>query len=97
MSRRSYLVAYDIRDPLRLRDVHKTMKGFGDPMQYSVFLCDLDPMERVGLIRALRDVINERADSVAVVDLGEAGTAADDRFLFLGVRRPRPPSGARIV
>lgn len=97
MARRSYLVAYDIRDPLRLREVHKAMKGFGDPMQYSVFLCDLDAMERVAMVRALRDVVNERADSVAIVDLGEAGTAADDRFLFIGPRRPRPPSGARIV
>ena len=31
--RRCYLVCYDIRDPKRLRRVHKTMKGYGESWQ----------------------------------------------------------------
>ena len=49
MSRRRYVVAYDIREPKRLRQVHSAMKAFGYPLQYSVFVCDLDGMERVSV------------------------------------------------
>ena len=47
--RRLYLVAYDICDPKRLRKVFKTMRGFGEHLQFSVFQCDLTPMARVDL------------------------------------------------
>lgn len=60
MKRTRYLVAYDIRDPFRLRKVHKIVRGFGDSMQYSVFVCDLTSAERVRLIErlgALRDEV----------------------------------------
>jgi CRISPR-associated protein Cas2 len=36
---RCCLVCYDICEPKRLRRVHKVMKGFGEPWQYSVFFC----------------------------------------------------------
>ncbi len=36
-----YLVAYDIRDPKRLRLVAKTCKDYGLRVEYSVFECDL--------------------------------------------------------
>lgn len=35
--RHLYLVAYDVSDPKRLRKVHKAMKAWGKPVQYSVF------------------------------------------------------------
>jgi CRISPR-associated protein Cas2 len=60
MARKRYLVAYDIREDRRLRAVHKTMKAYGDPMQYSVFLCDLDSSERVRMKADLRTVMNGR-------------------------------------
>ena len=47
--RRRYLVAYDIREDKRLRRVHKTMKGYGWSLQYSVFICDLDTMELLAM------------------------------------------------
>lgn len=36
-----YLVAYDVRDEVRLRKVAKVMEGFGTRLQYSVFRCRL--------------------------------------------------------
>lgn len=97
MARRRYLVAYDIRDPHRLRKIHTAMKGFGDPLQYSVFLCDLDPSERVVMRSELRRIMNEREDSVAIVDLGEPRGRGIDSFEFLGVTMPLPETGPRIV
>lgn len=97
MARRRYLVAYDIRDPKRLRDVHVCMKGFGDPLQYSVFLCDLDGMERVRMIGDLRTIIHERQDSIAIVDLGDPSGRGLDCFEFLGVTMDLPESGPTII
>lgn len=97
MARRRYLVAYDIREPVRLRQVHTAMKGFGDPLQYSVFLCDLDGMEHVRLKATLRAIIHERLDSVAIVDLGESRGRGMECFEFLGVTLGLPRSGARIL
>ncbi len=37
-----HLIAYDVRDPKRLRQVAKTLEGFGTRIQYSIFRCRLD-------------------------------------------------------
>ncbi len=65
-----YIVSYDISDEKRLRRVHRTMKGYGEPLQYSVFRCDLSASERVLMIEALSKIINHREDQVMLVDIG---------------------------
>jgi CRISPR-associated protein Cas2 len=35
------------------------MKGFGEPIHYSVFRCDLTPKGRVEMIAALTDLIKQ--------------------------------------
>lgn len=97
MPRRRYLVTYDIRDDRRLRAVHKTMKSYGNPLQYSVFLCDLDPIERVRMRADLRATINDHADSVAVIDLGDPNGRGVDCFEFLGVTPALPNSGPHVL
>lgn len=68
----AYLVAYDISDAKRLRRVHRTMRGYGDALQLSVFRCDLTASERVLMIEALTKIINTREDQVMIVNLGPA-------------------------
>ena len=46
------------------------MRGFGDAVQYSVFRCDLSPTERVLLLMALTEALNQREDRVLLVDVG---------------------------
>ena len=41
--RNRFLVCYDVSDPKRLARTYREMNGFGDPAQYSVFICDLSP------------------------------------------------------
>ncbi len=84
MSRHRYLVCYDVREEKRLRRVHRTMLGYGDPLQYSVFLCDLSGVERVLMETSLRDVVNLREDSVLIVDLGPTGGLSGKRIIALG-------------
>ena len=56
--RRCYLVCYDIRDAKRLRRVHKLMKGYGEPWQYSVFFCVLKEIDRVRMQSKLETEMN---------------------------------------
>jgi CRISPR-associated protein Cas2 len=46
------------------------MRGFGDPIQYSVFQCDLLPAERIMMIEALTEIINHKEDRILIVDVG---------------------------
>jgi CRISPR-associated protein Cas2 len=68
--RRLYLVAYDICEPRRLRKVFKTMQGFGEHLQLSVFQCDLTAIDRIEMQAALEQIINHDEDKVLVIDLG---------------------------
>ena len=67
-----YLVAYDVSNPSRLRRTRQALLGFGDPLQYSVFLCDLSDKERVLMESALSEIIQHREDRVLIVRLGPA-------------------------
>lgn len=83
--RRRYLVGYDIADVRRLQAIGKTMKGWGHRIQYSVFLCDLSGVELVGMRRDLKSLMNERADSVFILDLGEVDRWDARRVQVLGI------------
>lgn len=95
MKRHRYLVAYDIRDPKRLRRVHRVVKGFGIPFQYSVFVCDLTSAERFDLLTELESIIMQSQDCVASVRLGDADD--DKMFTILGPAPTMPSSGATII
>jgi CRISPR-associated protein Cas2 len=95
MARRRYLVAYDIREDRRLRSVAACVEGYGERIQYSVFVCDLSDMEFVALRGDLETRIRQSEDSVMIIDLGKAGDSS--RFLFLGHHEKLPVSTAMIV
>jgi len=79
-----YLVCYDIADQKRLRQVFKKMHGFGDPVQYSVFRCDLNPTEKALMLATLRELVNTAHDRVMIVRLGPASAADTGSVEFLG-------------
>lgn len=82
--RNRYIVCYDISDAKRLAKVYKKMRGFGDPVQYSVFKCDLSPQEKVMLIIALNKLINNKEDRIMIINVGAATNNFEDVFEFLG-------------
>lgn len=65
----SYIVAYDISDPKRLRKVARTCEDFGYRKQYSVFLCRVSATDFVRLRSRLYDVIDLTADQVLFIPL----------------------------
>ena len=83
--RTTYLVCYDITDPKRLRRVFKTCKNYGNHLQYSVFECDLNPMERAQAERALGELIKHDEDQVLFVSLGPAQGRGDRVITALGL------------
>lgn len=95
--RRCYVVCYDIREPKRLRRVHKLMKAFGEAWQYSVFYCTLKAIDRVRMENALREILNLRQDQVLILDLGANEEAARESSTFMGPGMPEAESGMVVV
>ena len=82
--RNTYIVCYDICDPKRLRDVFKTMRGWGDHLQLSVFECRLTRADLVTLRAELSEIVDHREDQVLFVDLGPAEGRGDRVITALG-------------
>ncbi|MCY0878225.1 MAG: CRISPR-associated endonuclease Cas2 [Firmicutes bacterium] len=89
------MVAYDIANPTRLRKVFQAMRGFGDPIQLSIFLCDLSATERVLLSIKLNELIHHREDRVLIVNLGPSTGSSTDRIDIMG--RQELPETPRAV
>lgn len=95
--RNRYLVCYDVTDPKRLARIYKKMNGFGEPAQYSVFICDLSAKERVMLEAALTEILNLKEDRVLIVDAGPVDGRGRECFKMMGKTRELPKRGAIIV
>jgi CRISPR-associated protein Cas2 len=95
--RNCYIVSYDIMEPKRLQKVHRTMKGFGEALHYSVFRCNLTPKGRVEMIAALTGLIKHSEDRVMVIDLGPAEGSVERKIEFLGVHHQEMERKAIIV
>ena len=65
----SYIVAYDISNPKRLRKVALVCEDFGARKQFSVFLCRLSATDFVRLRSRLYDVIHLEEDQVLFIPL----------------------------
>lgn len=84
MARRHYLVTYDVSDDKRRTQVFKTLHGFGDHAQYSVFFCELSDQELVQLRGRLRAAIHHKEDQVLIVDLGTNTRPLEEGIEVLG-------------
>lgn len=93
--RSGYIVSYDISDPKRLRAVYRTLLGFGDHIQLSVFRCELSPVELVRLKSRVDGLIKHDEDQILIIDLGPAPGRSDDCIVSLGrgyIPRERIPT-----
>ncbi len=91
------MVAYDIRDAKRLRQVYRIMRGYGDHIQYSVFRCVLSDVQRARLERDILGVIAQEEDQVLFVPLGRAGSERSWRAWTLGVPLPEPERCVLVI
>ena len=82
--RSSYLVCYDICDEKRLRKVFQAMRGYGDHLQFSIFECQLTPMDLARCRAELGAIIQHKEDQVLFVNLGPAEGRGDRVITALG-------------
>jgi len=82
--RTTYLVCYDIRDDKRLRRVFRTMRDYGDHLQYSIFECQFTPIDLAKCRHALGEIIKHHEDQVLFVDLGPTAGRGDRAISSLG-------------
>lgn len=95
--RRCFLVCYDIRDPKRLRQVHKICKGYGESWQYSIFFCVIKSIDRVRLQTELEKVMNLRDDQILIIDLGSDEITARTQAVALGQPMAEALEGMVVV
>jgi CRISPR-associated protein Cas2 len=76
MRERLYFVTYDICEQKRWRQVFKTMKGYGEWVQLSVFQCRMSPRRLARMRAELDPEIDHNADQVVIIDLGPADQVA---------------------
>jgi CRISPR-associated protein Cas2 len=83
MAEHLYIVAYDIADPKRWRQVFKTMQAYGDWVQLSVFQCRMSRRRHAELIALLDGIILRSADHILLMDIGLADEI-DPKVVSLG-------------
>ena len=83
-SERLYIVTYDISDQKRWRQVFKTMKGYGEWLQLSVFQCRITQTRRAEMVAKLSNQIHQDEDQVVIVDVGPAD-GVDIRIESVGI------------
>ena len=88
------IVAYDIHDKRRWRQVHTIVGGYGDRLQLSVYQCRLTARRRIELAARLEQVIRRDQDSVVLLDLGPAETV---RLRVEALGRPFQPRQRRAI
>lgn len=84
MSRKHYLISYDISNPKRLRRIARIMEGYGYRVQFSVFQCPLDDLRLEQLKADVVPAINSEEDQVLIVCLGPETEQTFRRFDSLG-------------
>jgi len=68
---KDWLVAYDIREPRRLRRVHRRIREEGATVQYSAFCVRANDHQISALLQAVAKLIDERVDDVRAYHLPE--------------------------
>ena len=82
--RSTYIICYDIADDKRLRKVFKTMKAYGDHLQYSVFECQLSASDLIQCRQRLSEIINHAHDQVLFINLGPSEGRGERTIAALG-------------
>lgn len=95
--RSRFIVSYDITSDRRRAQVYKTLRGFGDHIQYSVFRCDLSPRERIEMIAALHSLVDHDEDQILLIGLGPVDGRASECVDSIGRSYNNPESLAIVI
>ena len=93
---RLYFVVYDIADAKRWRSVFRTMRGYGEWVQLSVFQCRLSRVRHAELIADLDRIIHHDEDHIVLMDIGPADKV-EPKVVSLGKRPYAPVAREPII
>ena len=93
---RLYFVVYDIADAKRWRSVFRTMRGYGEWVQLSVFQCRLSRLRHAELVADLDRIIHHDEDHVVLMDIGPADKV-EPKVVSLGKRPYTPVAREPII
>lgn len=96
MDERLYFVVYDIADAKRWRSVFRTMRGYGEWVQLSVFQCRLSRVRHAELISDLDRIIHHDEDHIVLMDIGPADKV-EPKVVSLGKRSYTPVAREPII
>jgi len=68
-STKTWLVSYDIREPRRLRRVHRRLRKAGATVQYSAFSVQANDSEVLTLLASLEQLIDPKRDDLRAYHL----------------------------
>jgi CRISPR-associated protein Cas2 len=95
--RKLWLVCYDVCDPARLRRVYRTMRGYGDHLQFSVFRCLLSDTQRKQLEQELLENLAVESDQVLFVPMGRPEGPGERGMYTLGTPLAHPERVCHVV
>lgn len=82
--RNQYIIAYDISDSKRLNRLHNCLLGYGDSIQYSIFVCGLSLKEKEIMVADIYSIIRPSEDSVIIYN---AGRDIDRKLETIGIKK----------
>lgn len=80
-----FMLTYDIADQKRWSKVYRIARDFGEHVQFSVFLCELNDKDKTVLEEKLKDAISHDEDRILLVRL-RSGETIEDAITSLGQR-----------
>jgi CRISPR-associated protein Cas2 len=83
-TRRYYLFSYDVADDKRRNKVFEALLARGDHIQFSVFICELNPRELAELQSILIGIVDCKKDQVIHIDLGQANNPLETGIETIG-------------
>ena len=92
------LVTYDVNTTAagrkRLRQVAKCCTAHGQRVQNSVFECSVDEAQAVALRARLKELIDEKADSLRFYNLGNH---YQNKIIHIGAKKGYDPNDTMIL
>ena len=68
-----YIICYDITNPRRLGRIHRTLKQYAVPLQYSVFLFTGSAAQLAQCLARLQAIMDEHSDDIRAYPLPQRG------------------------
>ncbi|MDZ4389521.1 MAG: CRISPR-associated endonuclease Cas2 [Gemmatimonadales bacterium] len=93
--RRRYVISYDVANDKRRAKIFELLLGYGDHVQFSVFLADLTKRELIVFRTRVRELMHEGEDQCLILDLGRESRPLQSTLEVIG--KPYRPAVRTMI